>query len=58
MHFHQSSKDISLTHIVLSRILSRFFPSKACILFLFQASFEKFESGTKRADPYCPFRKI
>ena len=47
----------SLTHTVLSRILLGFFSSKACVLFLFQASFEKFESGTKWADPYCPFRK-
>ena len=47
----------SLTHIVLSGILLGSFSSKACVLFLFQASFEKFESGTKWADPYCPFWK-
>ena len=47
-----------MTHIILSRILSRFFPSKAFVLFLFQSFFEKFESGTLRIDPYCPFRKI
>ena len=31
---------------------------KACVLFLFEASFEKLESGTIRVDPYFPFRKI
>ena len=34
------------------------FPSKARILYLFQASFEKFESGIIRVDPYCPFIRI
>ena len=49
---HESSKDkYSLTHIVLSSILYKF-PSKARVLFLFQASFEKLESGTIRVDPH------
>ena len=34
------------------------FPSKARILYLFQASFEKFDSGIIRVDPYCPFIRI
>ena len=67
-NFHQSSKGNTVrpilssqgfcfTHIVFSRIFYKF-PSKACMLFLFQASFEKFESGTIRFDPYCPFQNL
>ena len=65
-NFHQSWKGntvwlilptqgFCLTHIVFSRIFYKY-PWRACILFLFQASFEKLESGT--VDPYCCFRKI
>ena len=52
-----SSQGYYLTHIVLSKILYKF-PSKARVLFLFQASFEKLESGTIQVDPFCRFRKI
>ena len=52
-----SSQGYYLTHIVLSKILYKF-PSKARVLFLFQTSFEKLESGTTQVDTFCRFRKI
>ena len=43
----------NLTYTVLSKILYTF-PSKAHILYLFEAPFEKFDSGTLQFSPYCP----
>ena len=59
-HFHQSSKDIIIWPILSSQGFFINFRQKLVFYFCFefQASFEKFESGTIRVDTYCPFRKI
>ena len=55
-----------LNHIVLSSILHKFprkaqffslFSPKAVFFFSIYTILNKFESGTIRADPYCPFKK-
>ena len=56
-HCYQSSKDTTVWPILPSQGFFIKFHQKL-VLFLFQASFEKYESGTIRIDPYCPFRKI
>ena len=65
-NFHQYSKDIQsdpycpLKDSVWPILSSQgfFISIKNSFLFLFQASFENLESGTRRVDPYYRFRKI